>query len=55
MKTEKNTTQVAGQSVARNNYEPVTHKFDHLKMYFGEPFDGREWDNNSLADCWGHT
>lgn len=39
MKTETNKTQVAGQTVARNNYEPVTHKFDQLKMYFGEPFD----------------
>ena len=39
MKTETNKTQVAGQSVVRNNYEPVTHKFDQLKMYFGEPFD----------------
>ena len=39
MKTETNKTQIAGQTVARNNYEPVTHKFDQLKMYFGEPFD----------------
>ena len=39
MKTESNKTQIAGQSVARNNYEPITHKFDHLKMYFGEPYD----------------
>lgn len=38
-KTEKNTTQVAGQRVARNNTAQITHKFDHLKMYFGEPFE----------------
>lgn len=38
-KTEKNTTQVAGQKVARNNTAQITHKFDHLKMYFGEPFE----------------
>lgn len=39
MKTETNKIQVAGQQVTRNNYEPITHKFDQLKMYFGEPFD----------------
>lgn len=38
-KTEKNTTQVAGQRVDRNNTAQITHKFDHLKMYFGEPFE----------------
>lgn len=38
-KTEKNTTQVAGQRVSRNNTAQITHKFDHLKMYFGEPFE----------------
>lgn len=39
MKTENNKMQIAGQSVARNNFEPVTHTFDQLKMYFGEPYD----------------
>ena len=38
-KTENNKTQIAGQTVARNNTMPITHKFDQLKMYFGEPFD----------------
>lgn len=39
MKTETNKTQVAGQRVERNNTRPITHKFDQLKMYFGEPFE----------------
>lgn len=39
MKTESNKTQIAGQSVVRNNFEPVKHKFDQLKMYFGEPYN----------------
>ena len=38
-KTETNKTQVAGQRVERNNTRKITHKFDQLKMYFGEPFE----------------
>ena len=36
---QKTVTQTGGQQVTRNNFEPVTHKFDQLKMYFGEPYD----------------
>lgn len=39
MKTENNKTKIAGQSVARDNVRKITHKFDQLKMYFGEPFE----------------
>ena len=39
MKTENNKTQIGGQSVARDNVRKITHKFDQLKMYFGEPFE----------------
>ena len=37
-KTETNKTQIAGQTVARDNVRKITHKFDQLKMYFGEPY-----------------
>lgn len=37
--TKKNSTQISGQQVARNNVEKITHDFDELKMYFGKPFD----------------
>lgn len=37
--TKKNSTQIVGQHVARNNVEQITHEFDELKMYFGKPFD----------------
>lgn len=37
--TKKNSTQISGQQVARNNIEKITHDFDELKMYFGKPFD----------------
>lgn len=39
MKTETNKTQIGGQSVQRDNVRKITHKFDQLKMYFGEPFE----------------
>ena len=39
MKTENNKTQIAGQSVQRDNVRKITHKFDQLKMYFGDPYD----------------
>lgn len=39
MKTETNKTKIAGQSVTRDNVRKITHKFDQLKMYFGEPFE----------------
>lgn len=39
MKTVNNKTQIGGQSVARDNVRKITHKFDQLKMYFGEPFE----------------
>lgn len=39
MKTENNKTKIAGQSVVRDNVRKITHKFDQLKMYFGEPFE----------------
>lgn len=37
--TKKNSTQISGQQVTRNNIEKITHDFDELKMYFGKPFD----------------
>ena len=37
--TKKNSTQIGGQQVTRNNVEKITHDFDELKMYFGKPFD----------------
>ncbi len=39
IETKTNSTQIAGQTVARNNVEQITHHFDELKMYFGEPFE----------------
>ena len=39
MKTENNKTQIAGQSVQRDNVRKITHKFDQLKMYFGDPYE----------------